>query len=138
MEYQYKFSVVIPVYNVYGYLRETLDSVIQQDIGFEENIQVILVNDGSPDRSEEICLEYQKRYPDNIVYLKQENQGVSAARNHAISYIRIRSIWSPVPRNFLRRGMSITGCGLNMKMAAASLMYWISIIISRCMSLLLL
>ena len=88
MEYQYKFSVVIPVYNVYGYLRETLDSVIQQDIGFEENIQVILVNDGSPDRSEEICLEYQKRYPDNIVYLKQENQGVSAARNHAISYIR--------------------------------------------------
>ena len=54
MEYQYKFSVVIPVYNVYGYLRETLDSVIQQDIGFEENIQVILVNDGSPDRSEAI------------------------------------------------------------------------------------
>lgn len=51
MDYKYKFSVVIPVYNVEGYLAETLDSVIRQSIGFENNIQIILVNDGSPDDS---------------------------------------------------------------------------------------
>ena len=87
MDYKYKFSVVIPVYNVEGYLAETLDSVIGQSIGFENNIQIILVNDGSPDDSEKICLEYAKKYPDNILYLKQENKGVSAARNYGMQYI---------------------------------------------------
>lgn len=61
MDYKYKFSVVVPVYNVEGYLAETLDSVIGQSIGFENNIQIILVNDGSPDDSEKICLEYAKK-----------------------------------------------------------------------------
>ncbi len=87
MEYRFRFSVVIPVYLVEGYLAETLDSVIAQDIGFSQHIQVILVNDGSPDDSESICLAYQKRYPDNIVYVKQENAGVSAARNHGMKYV---------------------------------------------------
>lgn len=86
-DYPFLFSVVIPVYNVERYLAETLDSVIEQTIGFDK-IQVILVNDGSPDNSEEICLSYRDRYPDNIVYVKQENAGVSAARNNGINYIR--------------------------------------------------
>ncbi|MDD7350048.1 MAG: CDP-glycerol glycerophosphotransferase family protein [Clostridiales bacterium] len=88
MEYRYKFSVVIPVYNVEWYLEETLESVIHQTIGFEKNIQIILVNDGSPDHSEEICERYAHRYPDNIVYLKQENKGVSAARNYGMQYVQ--------------------------------------------------
>ena len=87
MDYKYKFSVVIPVYNVAGYLAETLDSVIGQSIGFEKNIQIILVNDGSPDDSEKICLAYAEKYPDNILYLKQENKGVSAARNYGCDYV---------------------------------------------------
>ena len=86
-EYPFLFSVVIPVYNVEQYLAETLDSVIGQTIGFE-NIQIILVNDGSPDNSEEICLRYRDKYPDNITYIKQENAGVSAARNNGIRYIK--------------------------------------------------
>ena len=87
MDYKYKISVVIPVYKVEAYLRETVESVIAQTIGFEENIQLILVNDGSPDNSEEICLEYKKRYPRNVIYLKKENGGVSSARNEGIPYI---------------------------------------------------
>lgn len=86
-DYKYRISVVIPVYNVEKYLSETLDSVIAQSIGFEENIQIILVNDGSPDDSEAICLEYRDRYPDNIVYVVKENGGVSSARNAGIPYI---------------------------------------------------
>ncbi len=84
---KFKFSIVIPVYNVEKYLSETVDSVIDQTIGFKENIQIIFVNDGSPDNSEEICKAYQKKYPDNIVYVKQENAGVSAARNTGIKYV---------------------------------------------------
>lgn len=85
--YKYKFSVVIPIYNVENYIEETIQSVINQTIGFEENIQMILVNDGSPDNSEEICLEYKNKYPNNIIYVKQENAGVSAARNNGMNYI---------------------------------------------------
>lgn len=87
-EYKYKFSVIIPIYNVEDYLRETIESVIHQTIGFKKNIQMILVNDGSPDNSEAICLEYKEKYPDNIVYVKQQNAGVSAARNKGIQYIQ--------------------------------------------------
>ena len=57
-DYKYKISVIVPVYNVEKYLEETIESVIAQTLGFK-NIQLILVNDGSPDNSEEICLKYK-------------------------------------------------------------------------------
>ena len=82
-----KVSVIIPVYNVEQYLEETILSVVNQTIGFE-NIQMILVNDGSPDNSEEICLKYRDKYPDNILYIKKENGGVSSARNLGMEYIQ--------------------------------------------------
>jgi CDP-glycerol glycerophosphotransferase (TagB/SpsB family)/GT2 family glycosyltransferase len=84
---KYKFSVIIPIYNVEAYLEETLECVINQTIGFEENIQLILINDGSPDNSEEICLKYKEKYPNNITYYKQKNAGVSAARNKGIELV---------------------------------------------------
>lgn len=79
-----KLSVIIPIYNVEKYLEEALESVVQQDIGFKDNVQLILINDGSPDQSEEICIKYRDRFPDNIQYVHQKNQGVSAARNHGL------------------------------------------------------
>lgn len=85
--YKYKFSVVIPVYGVEKYLEETILSVVEQDIGFKKNIQIILINDGSPDNSEAICLKYRDKYPDNIIYVKQENSGVSSARNNGMQYV---------------------------------------------------
>ena len=85
---EYIFSIVVPIYNVEKYLEETIESVINQTIGFIENIQLILVNDGSKDHSEEICLKYKEKYPENILYIKQENEGVSSARNKGIEYIK--------------------------------------------------
>ena len=76
-----KISVIIPIYNVEEYLEECILSVINQNIGFEDNIELILVNDGSPDNSEEICLKYKDLYPNNINYIKKKNGGVSSARN---------------------------------------------------------
>lgn len=85
--YKYKFSVIIPIYNVENYLSEAIESVINQTIGFKDNIQLILINDGSTDNSEKICMQYKQKYPDNIIYVKQENGGVSSARNTGMQYI---------------------------------------------------
>lgn len=86
MDYKYKISIIIPFYNSENYLEEAIDSVINQTIGFE-NIQIILVNDGSNDKSEDICLKYKKLYNNNIVYIKQDNEGVSSARNKGLEYV---------------------------------------------------
>lgn len=77
------FSVIVPIYNVENYLEEALQSVTDQTIGFE-NIQLILVNDGSPDDSDRICKRYQAQYPDQVLYIKKENGGVSSARNKGL------------------------------------------------------
>ena len=79
-----KLSLVITVFNSEEYLAEAIDSVIDQSIGFRDNISLILVDDGSTDGSEIICRDYQNRYPDNIRYIKKENGGVSSARNAGI------------------------------------------------------
>jgi CDP-glycerol glycerophosphotransferase (TagB/SpsB family)/GT2 family glycosyltransferase len=78
---QWLVSCIIPIYNVEKYLNEAIDSVISQSIGFVENVQLILVNDGSPDGCGAICETYKAKYPENVVYIEQENRGVSAARN---------------------------------------------------------
>ena len=80
------FSVVIACYNTGKYLDECIKSVIGQSFSFGSNIQVILVNDGSTDNTAEICKKYQNLYPDNIIYLYQENQGQGAARNLGLKY----------------------------------------------------
>lgn len=79
----YYFSVIMAIYNTGRYLDKSIGSLLKQTIGYKE-IQIILINDGSTDNSEEICLKYQKLYPDNIIYLKTENNGVSKARNIGI------------------------------------------------------
>ena len=85
-EYKYKVSVVTAVYNVEDYLSEMIDSIIAQNIGFE-NVQLILVDDGSQDSSGEICDQYAAQYPENIVVVHKENGGVSSARNEGLKYV---------------------------------------------------
>jgi len=87
-KYEYKFSIVMAIYNVEKYLEEAILSVVNQDIGFEESVQLILVNDGSPDNSNVICEKYKSLYPNNIVYIEKENGGVSSARNEGMKYVQ--------------------------------------------------
>ena len=91
-DYKFAFSVIMSVYNVEDYLEEAILSIIKQDVGFEKNIQLILVNDGSIDNSEDICLKYQKMYPKNIVYKKKKNGGLSSAKNVGLKYIEGRYV----------------------------------------------
>ncbi|MDR3239510.1 MAG: bifunctional glycosyltransferase family 2 protein/CDP-glycerol:glycerophosphate glycerophosphotransferase [Clostridiales bacterium] len=82
----YWVSCVVPVYNGAGYLKDAVESVFSQSIGFFPYVQLILVNDGSTDQTEEICLDFQKRFPLNVTYIYQEKAGVSAARNHGLRH----------------------------------------------------
>src|SRR5699024_1200447 len=74
-------SVIIPIYNKEEYLDECINSVVNQTY---KNLEIILVNDGSTDRSEVIINKWYKK-DDRIVFLNQENKGVSSARNKGIS-----------------------------------------------------
>lgn len=73
-------SIIIPVYNVEKYLRECLDSVVNQNFPEKE---VLLIDDGSTDSSSEICEEYAARYP-YIRVIHKANGGLSSARNRGI------------------------------------------------------
>ncbi|MDO4378758.1 MAG: glycosyltransferase family 2 protein [Erysipelotrichia bacterium] len=75
-------SVIVPVYNSEAYLEECIDSLINQ---VYSNIEIILVNDGSTDNSEDICIKYKNR-DSRIKYFKQQNAGAAAARNVGINY----------------------------------------------------
>lgn len=84
--YKFKFTVVMAVYNAEQYLEESINSVVNQSIGFEKNIQLILVNDGSSDSSADICRAAAEKYPDNIVFIDKENGGAASARNEGLKY----------------------------------------------------
>lgn len=73
-------SVVIPVYNTAPYLEKCLESVVNQTY---QNLQVIIINDGSTDNSAEICQKFSEK-DDKIEFINKQNEGVSIARNIGI------------------------------------------------------
>ena len=85
-DYHFKFSVVTAVYNVEPYLAEAIESILAQDIGFEESVEMVLVDDGSTDGSGAICDEYQQKFPNNIKVIHKKNGGAACARNTGISH----------------------------------------------------
>ena len=75
-----KVSVIVPVYNVEKHLKECVDSIIHQTL---KDIEIIFINDGSPDNCENILNQYEKD-DSRITIVCQENQGVSIARNNGL------------------------------------------------------
>lgn len=73
-------SIIIPVYNVENYLDRCLESIIHYQ---GEEVEIILINDGSTDNSGERCINWIKRYP-SIVYIQKENEGLGSTRNLGI------------------------------------------------------
>lgn len=77
-----KLSIIVPIYNVENYLRRCLDSLVNQTL---EEIEILLINDGSTDSSQDIVDEYVARYPKIIKSFIKENGGQGSARNLGIS-----------------------------------------------------
>ena len=78
-----KVSVIVPVYNVEKYLGRCLDSLIEQTL---KEIEIIVVNDGSTDRSGELADQYCARF-ENIISVSKPNGGLSDARNYGMKYV---------------------------------------------------
>ncbi|HOT47330.1 MAG TPA: glycosyltransferase family 2 protein [Spirochaetota bacterium] len=126
-------SVVIPVYNSEKYISETLNSVCSQTY---KNIEIIIVDDGSTDSSPGIIKDKMTECP-NIVYIRKENAGVSAARNRGIrasrgAYIAFQDsddLWEPIKIELqvaamLETGMNACYCGqMNLFEETGALVY---------------
>lgn len=78
-----KVSIIVPVYNVEKYLPRCLGSLVKQTL---RNIEVIVVNDGSPDNSQDIIEQYKKKYPEIIKSFTKKNGGLSDARNFGLKH----------------------------------------------------
>ena len=74
-------SIIVPVYQVENYLRQCVDSILAQTF---TDFELILVDDGSTDRSGQICDEYAEM-DERVKVIHQQNLGVAAARNHGIA-----------------------------------------------------
>ncbi|WP_066890482.1 glycosyltransferase family 2 protein [Clostridium nigeriense] len=94
-------SLILPIYNVEKYLRECLDSIMNQSY---KNYELIIVDDGSRDRSLEIVNEYRNKFK-HIKILSQKNKGVSEARNLALKYAIGKYILFVDSDDFLRADM---------------------------------
>ena len=80
-----KVSIIVPFYNVENYIEKCLQSLVNQTL---EDVEIILVNDGSQDGTEEIAKQFVEKYPNKIIYLEKENGGLSDARNYAIPHAK--------------------------------------------------
>lgn len=86
-----KLSIIIPVYNVEPYIARCLDSCLNQDLDSAE-YEIIVVDDGSPDRSAEIAEQFAETYP-NIRIIHRQNGGLSAARNTGLADAHGEFVW---------------------------------------------
>ncbi len=77
-----KVSVIVPVYNVEEYLPKCLDSLVNQTL---QDIEILVINDGSPDNCQAIIDDYAARYPEKIRSYIKENGGLSEARNFGVA-----------------------------------------------------
>lgn len=80
-------SIIIPVFNAEKFIHNCLQSCLKQNIS-EDSYEIIVINDGSTDRSAEIIKEFKNKFS-NIVFIQQQNQGVSAARNRDLKLLRV-------------------------------------------------
>ena len=82
----HEISVVIPVYNVEQYIRQCLDSIVNQTLGIE-NIEVIIVNDQTKDNSMDIINEYASKYPSFKIITNDVNKGLGESRNAGLENV---------------------------------------------------
>ena len=82
-----QYTVVAAVYNVEKYLDDFFSSLTKQRLNFKKHIQIILVDDGSVDKSAEIIQKWQQKFPQNIRYFYKENGGQASARNLGLQYV---------------------------------------------------
>ena len=88
-----KVSIIVPIYNVEKYLRRCVDSLVNQTL---KDIEIILINDASPDHCDDIMHEYERRYAEKVkcIYLKENirqggarNRGLEIAKGEYVTFV---------------------------------------------------
>jgi len=97
-----QLSIIVPVYNVEPYIERCIESLMQQDL-LHKDYEVIIINDGSPDNSRELIVGLQEEY-DNIIFIDQDNQGVSVARNNGLVKATGEYILCIDPDDYIAKG----------------------------------
>ncbi|MBQ9658604.1 MAG: glycosyltransferase [Clostridia bacterium] len=80
-----KVSIIVPAYNVEKYIEKCIETLLNQTL---QEIEIIIVNDGSTDNTREKIIPYVEKYPQKINFLEKPNGGLSDARNYAIPYAK--------------------------------------------------
>ena len=79
-----KFSIIVPIYNKEKYIERCIKSILNQTM---QDFEIIILNDGSTDKSEEVLLKYINKNKEKIIYFKQDNHGIAQTRNNAIEKV---------------------------------------------------
>lgn len=119
-----KISFIVPVYNCEQFVTSCLNNIINSTIN---NYEIILVDDGSIDKSGKICDEYARKY-DFIKILHQKNQGVSSARNNGLAlatgdYVVFLDVDDKLEVDKLKKLLQILECDVNIDMAVFGLSF---------------
>ena len=80
-----RLSIIIPVYNREKTIKRAIDSITEQ---LDENLEIVIVNDGSTDGTKEVIKEYLGKYKENISYYEKDNEGIAATRNFGITHAK--------------------------------------------------
>lgn len=119
-------SIVVPVYNTEAFVAEAFDSALRQSL---PGVEIVVVDDGSTDRSAEICREYARAHP-NVILRRQENRGVSAARNAGLEvssgdFVFFLDSDDTIDPDFVRRAHQIAKAeGSDLVVLGAALARW--------------
>lgn len=107
-----KFSVIISAYNDESTIRKCVNSVINQSLTFDENCEIILINDGSKDNTGSICRQYATKYPNNITYISKNHEGTGVSQNVCLEhakgeYVLFLKGENHISKNTLKRVLQI-------------------------------
>lgn len=103
-----KFSIIISAYNAELWIRKSINSIIKQSLDFKENTEIILINEGSKDKTDEICRKYASNYPNNIKYISKKYEGNGITRNLGLEhskgeYVIFLDAEDSISKNTLKR-----------------------------------
>ena len=84
----FKFSIIISAYNSELEISKCITSIIKQTLNFRDNVEIILINEGSKDNTDSICRDFALKFPENINYISKKYEGKGDSRNLGIKYAK--------------------------------------------------
>ena len=108
----FKFSIIISAYNAELWIRKSLNSIIKQSLDFKESTEIILINEGSKDKTDEICKRYASRYQNNIKYISKKYEGKGISKNLGLAcargkYVAFLDAEDYITNNALKRVLAL-------------------------------